>query len=697
MPDNLTTYRVMAVALDRGTADRFGKGEAQVKVRKPLLLRASLPRFLSTGDEFEAAVMVHNESGADGIVDVLVRGRGVKPLAANRVQVAIPQHGAKEVRFKLAQDGAGPARIQFAAVLARARSRAEPATDAVEKQIPVLLPVTTEAFATYGMTDDSVAQPVVPPADALKDWGSLKVSMASTALNGLEDSVSYLIDYPYECTEQTASRVLPIFSLKDILKDFRIAKIKDLASQRALARAGVRKLISFQRYDGGWGNWQGSTLSWPYISAYAAYALLRAKEAGVEVPEYNIQRARSFLKYRLDYPMTEFLEQYNYVAQVASAWVLSEVGQHERGHLARLYGLKHKLPMFAKAWLLVALFRAEGRSARVAELLREFSNAAVQTAAAAHFAEGKSESLRLLMHSEDRTDAIVLSALLEVDPRHALMPKIARGLLDARVRGRWSTTQSNAFALVALARYYKQVEGVVPDFVSQIWYGEGYMGEGKFKGREMKIVEQEIPMPALHKLGAESLVLAKNGPGKLYYRIGLSYAPKSLRLPPEEQGFAVSRLYEPIADPKTGKVEDSVKRAPDGSWRIKAGATVRVRVVLVVPDYRYFVAIADPLPAGLEGVNLAFATSARSALAGQLDNRTYDSWSWYSLFAFDHREMRDDRVVLFADRLPAGVYEYTYLARATTFGRFVVAPAKAEEMYHPETFGRSATTIVEVR
>jgi hypothetical protein len=351
---------------------------------------------------------------------------------------------------------------------------------------------------------------------------------------------------------------------------------------------------------------------------------------------------------------------------------------------------------------MVALHRAEGRSARVNEILRDLNNAAVQTAAAAHFAEAKSESLRMLMHSDDFTDAVVLQALLEVDPQHALMPKVARGLMDSRVRGRWSTTHANAFALVALGRYYRQVENVVPEFVSQIWYGEGYMGEGKFKGREMKVVQQDVPMAALRKLGERQLVLAKQGPGKLYYRIGLRYAPTDMKLPPEEQGFSVSRVYEAIADPKSGKVQKhTVRRREDGTWEIQAGATVRVRLVVVVPDRRYFVAIADPLPAGLEGVNLSLATSARSALSGQLDNRTYDSWysafGWYSLLAFDHREMRDDRVVLFADRLPAGVYEYTYLARATTYGRFVVAPVKAEEMYHPETFGRSGTAFVEVK
>ncbi len=688
MPDNLTTFRIMAVALDRGHADRFGQGEAQVKVRKPLLLRPSLPRFLSVGDRFEAAVMVHNNTDKDGVVDVLVRGRNAKPTRGNRRRVTIPARGSKEVRFSMGVAQAGPSRIQFAAVLG-----AE--VDAVEKQVPVLLPVTTEAFATYGMTDKSVAQPVVPPKNALPGYGGLEVSMSSTALNGLEDSVRYLVRYPWECTEQTASRVIPIFALKDILKDFQIGKLRDQKKRAALARASVRKLESYQRWDGGWGFWKGSRQSWLYISTYATMALVEAKRYGEKIDASKLRRARQFLKRRLDRPSR--FERYDYASQAAAVWLLSGFQQHEKQHMTRLFGLHQKLPMFARAWLMTAIFRAEGKTNRVEELLRQLNNAAVQTASAAHFAEGDTESLRLLMHSNDRTDAIVLAALLEVAPKHPLMPKIARGLLQSRVRGRWSTTQSNAYALMALSRYYAQVEKVVPDHISQIWYGDGYLGKGTFQGREMKVVQQKIPLAALRKLGDQQLVLAKQGKGKLYYRIGMRYAPRDLMLPPQEQGFSVSRVYEPIQDPKGKVLKDTVKRRDDGSWEIKAGSTVRVRVVVVVPDRRYFVAVMDPLPAGLEAVNLRFKTSASSRLAGQLDNRTYDSWSWYSLFAFSHRELRDDRVVLFSDRLPAGVYEYTYLARATNYGSFVVAPVKAEEMYHPETFGRSGTTWVHVK
>ena len=694
MPDNLTTFRIMAVALDRGRADRFGKGEAQIKVRKPLLLRPSLPRFLSVGDTFEAAVMVHNETDKEATVDVLVRGRNLKLASRNRKKVTIKAHEAAEVRFPMSPISAGPARVQFAAVMGKE-------TDAVEKQLPVLLPVTTEAFATYGMTDVSVSQTVVPPDNALPGYGGLEISMSSTALNGLEDAVRYLVDYPYECTEQTASRVLPIFALKDILKDFKIGKLSDVKTQQAMAAGGVKKLLRNQRYDGGWGMWARSRISWPYLTAYAVFTLARAKENGHKIDQNRLNRAYYFLKRILNYPRKEFGEAYAYTTQALSVWALSDIKRYERGHMKRLYRLRHKLPLFARAMLMQAIYRAGGLSKgkltnhppEVATLLGELNNAAVQTASAAHFAEIKTESLRLLMHSEDRSDAIVLYALLEVDPQHSLIPKVARGLIQARIKGRWSTTQANAYALTALARYYHVVEKVVPNYVARLWLGEdGFLGQAAFKGRQMRVVRQNVPLAALQKAGKEDLVLSKDGPGKLYYRVGLRYAPRDMRLGPEEQGFAVTRTYEPVEGKK-----DTVTRDAGGTWQVKAGATVRVRLTVVVPDQRYYVAIVDPLPAGLEAVNLTFATSAQSRLGNELKRRAYDFFSWYGLLAFDHKEMRDDSVVMFADRLPSGVYEYTYLARATTLGTFVAAPTKAEEMYRPETFGRTGTTMVRVK
>ncbi len=684
MPDNLTTFRLMVVAMDVEEADRFGNGEAQITVRKPLLLRPALPRFANYGDQFEAAVVINNETGKDGEVQVIARGINIRFLAGQRRAINVKAGEAKEVRFLVKVVQTGIARIQFAAALEAER-------DAVESQIPILVPATAEAFATYGTTNGSVSQQIKPPADALPLFGGLKVSVSSTALTGLEDAVRYLISYPFECIEQTASRAMPIFALNKILPAFKIGKIDDEAKMKALAESAIAKLARAQRYDGGWGFWSGSDRSSLWISSYVAYALLRGRAAGYSVPPMALSRAQSFLNYRLTYGAWAYpWEANSYATHALALLVLSEMRAFPSNAINKVYAHRDELPLFAKAWMISVFHRQDPQDSRIEALLTVLRNRAEETASAIRFAEGQTESLRLLMHSDDRSNAIILMALLETRPKDSMIPKIVRGLIQSRIRGHWSTTQGNAYAMLGLSQYYNVYEKVEPDFTLQSWLGNGYLGQYTFQGRSMTIQEQQIPMSFLQKQGQQDLVLAKQGAGRLYYRLGLRYAPRSLKLDAEEQGFSVSRTYEPID--KT----DSVKRGADGKWIFKAGHYVRVRLRVIATGDRYYTAVVDPLPAGLEAVNLAFKTSASSALANATDDRFYDSRSWYSFFAFSHQEKRDSMVVLFADRLPAGVYEYTYVARATTIGDFVVPPTRAEEMYQPETFGRTATMFAKV-
>jgi len=72
-------------------------------------------------------------------------------------------------------------------------------------------------------------------------------------------------------------------------------------------------------------------------------------------------------------------------------------------------------------------------------------------------------------------------------------------------------------------------------------------------------------------------------------------------------------------------------------------------------------------------------------------------WWWWRRTWYEHQNLRDERVEAFASLLWEGVYSYSYVARATTPGAFVVPPPKAEEMYHPETFGRGGTDRVVIR
>ena len=113
---------------------------------------------------------------------------------------------------------------------------------------------------------------------------------------------------------------------------------------------------------------------------------------------------------------------------------------------------------------------------------------------------------------------------------------------------------------------------------------------------------------------------------------------------------------------------------------------------MVADNRRYHVALVDPLPAGLEIVNPSLV--AAGAVPQDPGSTDYGyGWWWWGPW-YEHQNMRDERAEAFTPLLWEGVYNYTYLARATTPGTFVVPPAKAEEMYSPEVFGRSSSDRV---
>jgi uncharacterized protein YfaS (alpha-2-macroglobulin family) len=114
---------------------------------------------------------------------------------------------------------------------------------------------------------------------------------------------------------------------------------------------------------------------------------------------------------------------------------------------------------------------------------------------------------------------------------------------------------------------------------------------------------------------------------------------------------------------------------------------------VIAPHDLYYVVVEDPLPAGAEAIDTGLATTSELAQEPGLMRETEEQrwyewypwwWRWYS-----RSEMRDDKVVLFADYLAAGTYEYTYTFRATLPGEYRVIPTSAHEFYFPEVFGRA--------
>jgi hypothetical protein len=156
-----------------------------------------------------------------------------------------------------------------------------------------------------------------------------------------------------------------------------------------------------------------------------------------------------------------------------------------------------------------------------------------------------------------------------------------------------------------------------------------------------------------------------------------------------DNGIRIERSYEPYVENGTRPAASSYN----------AGDLVRVVLTFHLAKERRYVAVTDPLPAGFEAVESWFATTAASLRDVRSEaDEVEDGWfSWWRRGGFDHVERHDDRIQLFATRLSEGTHSFSYVARATTAGTFRTAPARAEEMYEPEVFGRTGTAVVEVR
>ncbi|MBK5222195.1 MAG: hypothetical protein JJE52_04835 [Acidimicrobiia bacterium] len=681
LPDNLTRYRVMVTAA-AGDA-QFGTGESNITARLPVQARPSAPRFLNFGDTFELPIVVQNQTDEAIVADVVVEATNLTLTGAAGVQVEVPANDRVEVRFPAAADDVGTARLRATVV-------AGDHTDATTISLPVYTPTTAEAFATYGVIDDGgIAQTVLTPEGVIAQFGSLDVTTSSTSLQTLTDAVIDLTEYRFDHVDARASRVLAVVALRDVLGAFAVEGAPDRATLDAAVADDIAGIERLQSGDGGFGTWRAGIESDPYRTIQATHALVAARDAGYAVDEGVLSLAMAYLM--------------DIDAKIPSVWpdevkatlgayalhVRFVSGDRDTAGADALYE-RHAdiLRVDALAWLWPVV--SEGPAAAIGT---EIDNRVTETPAAATFTTDYGEDAHLVLASDRRTDGIVLDALIRMRPQSDLIPKVVTGLIGNQRKGSWGNVQENSFILLALKSYFDAYESTTPDFVARVWLGDLYAAESPHRGRSIDSTNTRVPMAELLGRVDPTLVLAKDGPGRLYYRFGLRYAPDDLTVDARDAGFVVDRTYEAVDDP------DDVQQRDDGTWVVRAGANVRVNLTMVADSRRTNMALIDPTPAGFEILNPTLATAideppAEGDDGGDGPPVPLRTWGWGTWF--DHQNQRDDRAEAFAAYLPAGTYEYSYVARATTPGTFVTPPARAEELYSPEVFGRSASATVVV-
>jgi hypothetical protein len=674
LPDNLTTFRVMAVAQTKDS--KFGRGDTSLKVAKPILLLPALPRFARLGDSFQGGVLVTNHSDKAGTVVLSIDVKGLTCRDQNvKPEIALAPGESREVLWTFTAEATGSSRLGFRAMMGSA-------SDGLDIDIPVQLPRPTETVGLYDQTETSRDDIVVIPADIHPDAGGIDVQASASALTGLRASLDYLTNYPYLCLEQRLSAILPFLVAPRIIRDFSLTALspQDIDT---LVRTQLREAYACQKDNGGFGLWPDSRFDSPYVSAYAAFAMLKAHEAGHPIDRDRLNDALGYLKNVLQAKLDSNAYPYDrrgwLTVQAFALYDLALAGRPEPAYAEKLFQERDRLSLFGRAMLLKALARGRGSTAARETLVTEFLNKVKVTGSASHFEEEDEARLSWIYSSNTRTTALILQALLESGTTNPFLPNTARWLVEKRRAGRWASTQENFFVFHALNDYYQAYEKGQPDFAAKVVLAGKTLLEETFRNAS-RTAQASVKLAGFPRGQELPLHAEKTGSGLFYYGIRLTYAPLGV-LPPRDEGFAAYKKIESL----DGKPIESAK----------AGQLVVVTLEIAVPKESLFVVVEDPLPAGFEAVNAGFRTESEEA-ARQLGAFAAEdeARSWWD--GFDHVEIHDNRVLLFADSLRTGVHTYRYLARALTFGEFVAPGIKIEQMYAPDVFGRSAEQRIKV-
>jgi uncharacterized protein YfaS (alpha-2-macroglobulin family) len=668
-PDNLTAFRVMAVAADRG--ERFGSGEKRFTVNKPLQAMPALPRFLTLGDALNATVVVHNNSNQPAKVTVSATVTGGVHLQGDTSQVIdVPASGAASAGFPAVAEAEGEASITFQAL-------GGGEADAVLTKLPIERPSTSETtLVGEGSTAKRAEYSLPKIAGVLPGRGRLEVVLDFTGLSRLDESLSYLVGYPYGCLEQTTSKLVPMVAVGDLAASLDLPEANQ-AKLKRFVTTGIAKILRHQHEDGGFGLWIGAPTEEHY-TAFGLWGLAVARRSGWEVDKAALDNGARWLRNSLARSKNE--DGYHYMgvagAQAFALYVLAELAADKIGPgadaalLSKLIGERSRLPRYGRAFVARTLARMD-RKDEAKKVLDEILAEAGAGQGPLVIGENHDTDLSWYWSSDTRTSAIVLGALIETDPKYPAIERLSNGLLAARNQGRWENTQENLYSMVALADLAR-VRAASGGATITVTAGGQSLYAGSLKGAEVR----RLAVPS-DGLGAGKLVIETQG-APVYYLARLR-SVRVLDPAARQAGMTVVREY---LDGESGRPLSQAK----------LGQLVKVRLRIQSPSSRSHVAVVDRLPAGLEPVLARFkATDEEGG-----DEQPIHWWWMASRTRWQNQQLHDDRVELFADVLVAGETTHEYLTRAMSAGTFTAPGTLVEMMYKPTVNGRSAGTNFQV-
>jgi uncharacterized protein YfaS (alpha-2-macroglobulin family) len=694
VPEYIGELRVMAAAAE---ADSFGSVSRALPVKSPLMCRASWPRFLAPGDEFELPVTVFNRTAAGGKVALNLSFEGPLQTAAKLpVEVEVPVGGEVTAKIRLRASGVGKSGARLTAALG-----AETYSESVELAVR---PAAT--FARRGGTvaiEAGKETRVIVEGDYLPGTAKGSLILGGSPVVELSGALNYLLSYPYGCVEQTTSKMVPLVYLRDLAA---VSAPDAVGSEEieSLMESGFTRLAMMQTHGGGLSCWPGASEPYPWGSVYAADMLCEARKAGHKVPEELLDPLMQYLSSGLESwaraADTDDGRVANPGVAAYACYVLARQGKPPHAWMARLEErfrdekAGKDVPATARFHLAAAMLAAgQGQTAK--ELLADARPTCALRESGGY------------LDSPIRETAVLLSVLLDVKPDSEQIPALTERLRREMHLGCWGTTHENAFALMALGKCARRAGGP-GDLTATAVLPDG--SERKVPLKEGLHLKDIVP--------GQSVLVRAEGRGRLYAFWHSEGVPKDGAVKEEDAGISVRREI----------------RTVDGT-KVQ-GRLYQVKLTVKASRAAENLVITDLLPAGLEIENqelkgssqsqpaaapvrsVPAATPIREVIPSDTGTGTgtgsYDPYGYTSSgsssgsslvvaepppppeLSVRHVERRDDRLILFAD-MPVGQGEHRYLVRAVTAGSFVLPPVEASCMYDPGIYSVSGKGKVEVK
>ncbi|MBK8082729.1 MAG: alpha-2-macroglobulin family protein [Devosia sp.] len=636
MPDFNGTVRLMAMAW---TGKAVGHASKDVIVRDPVVVNLSPPRFLRLDDSSRLLVEIDNVGGPAGAYKVeLLPGTGLETNASETiVELAAGDRTALELGLRgtalgdqplklIVTDPAGNALVKDLTLGVRASAAPETASR--------LLPLAPGASVTIGAAEFG---------GMLPHTGTLTFAVGPVARLDVPGLLLALDRYPYGCVEQVSSRAFPLLYLNEV------AQLLGLGTDEALdqrIRDAIANVLAKQTSAGSFGLWGPLSSTDLWLDAYVTEFLLRAKAGGYEVPETAMTMALDNLSNQLAYA-SDFSS-----GGEAIAYALYDLARAGRAAIGDLrYYLEARLDAFS-----TPLGKAQLGAALALYGDRTRAATAFKAALEALDLREARNSYRVDYGSRLRDTAAVLALAAEFKPSGVDLAALTERLADLRELARYTSTQEDAWTLVAAAALTREAgSGAVTvdgEALGGIVYRRYY--QEHFDGADVTILN------------------TGNQPTEVKLSVtGIPATPP----PARSEGFTIERSYYLL----DGTPADLTLVNQNDRFVV-----VLTMASTVLGSGQYVV--ADPLPAGFEIENPDLSAAGG---VGEL--------SWLGVNVPDHVESRTDQyVAAFRYFSETRSFSTAYMVRATTPGTFVMPGATIEDMYRPELRANTAAGAIEV-